>query len=170
MPFKGDFITKNINDTWAMLTEDLHFYSDWYDEDYTVGHGFVTDFASVPRLPLIYMWCGGRGKRAATVHDDGYSKQAMKKRKVDLLFLEGMIDTFVHDAVTEFVKEENSFKQYLCFFKIVWRYFLAIFMYVGVVFGGWGTWLRYKSRRKKGLPLRPDAPQACDDRWEDRVF
>lgn len=170
MPFKSNFDVKIINDTWSMLTENLVFHSDWFDEDYIVKHGFITDGASVPRLPFIYWWCGGRGKRPAAVHDDGYSKQEMPKRKIDLLFLEGMIDTFVHDAVRNFCKEDVIWKQYLLFFVILWRYFLAIMMYVGVVFGGWGTWLRYKYRRKKGLPLRPDAPDVTDDRWEDHVY
>jgi hypothetical protein len=170
MPFREPFLTRNINDTWAMLTEDLVFDSDWFDATFIAKHGFVTDFSSVPRLPIIYWWCGGRGKRAATIHDDQYSKQEIPKRRCDLLFFEGMIDTFVRDAIKEFCKENVIWKQYLLFVKISWRYFLALLMYLGVVFGGWGTWLRYKYRKKKGLPLRPEAPTVLDDRWEDRVF
>ena len=34
-----------------------------------VPRGFVTDFASVPRIPLAYLAMGGIGERAAVVHD-----------------------------------------------------------------------------------------------------
>jgi hypothetical protein len=169
MPFKSDFVTKNINDTWAMLKEDLVFCSSWMKKTFTVKAGFVTDYASVPRLPIIYMLCGGRGKRAATMHDDGYAKQEIPKRCVDLLFFEGMIDTFVQDAILSY-SESSGLGSFFAFWKIVWRFFLAFIMYVGVVFGGWSTWLTYTHRKKVGLPLRPEAPECHDDRWEDRVF
>ena len=38
-----------------------------------VPAGFLTDFASVPRLPLIYAWVGGRGSMAAIIHDYLYT-------------------------------------------------------------------------------------------------
>jgi hypothetical protein len=38
-----------------------------------VPAGFVTDFASVPRLPLAYLFAGNRGHRAAVLHDYLYS-------------------------------------------------------------------------------------------------
>lgn len=170
MPFITEFITKNIDDTWCMLHEDLVFQSDWFSKDFTVKAGFVTDFASVPRLPIIYMLCGGRGKRAATVHDDGYAKQEIPKRQVDLLFLEGMVDTFVRDAIKEFSNTTSYGNGFMLGFKVAWRFFLAFLMYVGVMFGGWSTWLKYKHRRAHGLPLRPEAPAVEDDRWESRVF
>jgi len=33
---------------------------------------FITDLATVPRLPLAFLLAGGRGNRAAVVHDFGY--------------------------------------------------------------------------------------------------
>lgn len=39
----------------------------------SVPAGFVTDFASVPRLPLVYAAFGNMAHRAATVHDWLYS-------------------------------------------------------------------------------------------------
>lgn len=38
-----------------------------------VPSGFLTDFASVPRLPLAYLVAGGKASEAATVHDYLYS-------------------------------------------------------------------------------------------------
>lgn len=34
---------------------------------------FVTDFASVPKLPVVYLAAGGKGDKAAVVHDWLYS-------------------------------------------------------------------------------------------------
>ena len=40
---------------------------------YSVPIGFRTDFASVPRLPIVFMAMGDRANLAATVHDYLYS-------------------------------------------------------------------------------------------------
>jgi hypothetical protein len=170
MPFKGDFVTKNINDTWSMLTQDLVFCSKWLSRSFTAKAGFVTDFASVPRLPIIFMLLGGRGKRPATIHDKNYADQVIPKRQCDLVFFEGLLDTYVLDAWKAFVCEEIWWKEWRAFGIVLWRFFLSLLMYLGVVIFGWGTWLKYKYRRKKGLPLRPEAPDVEDGRWEDRVF
>lgn len=34
-----------------------------------VPHGYLTDFASVPRIPFAYLLFGGKGSRAAVIHD-----------------------------------------------------------------------------------------------------
>jgi hypothetical protein len=39
----------------------------------TVPKGFLTDFASVPRLPFAYWFTGGLGDRAAVLHDYLYA-------------------------------------------------------------------------------------------------
>ena len=36
--------------------------------------GFVTDFASVPKIPFAYLLFGGIGNKAAVVHDGFYSR------------------------------------------------------------------------------------------------
>lgn len=170
MPYRGDFVTKNINDTWAMLKEPVIFDSDWFGDTFETPAGFVTDFASIPRIPILYDWLGGRGKRAATNHDDGYARQEEPKRRVDLRFFEGLLDTFVHDALKEYSKS-SGWRSWVSFWKIVWRFLIALAMWCpGVVIFAWPTWLKYKNRKAKGLPLRPEAPECYDDRWEDRVF
>ncbi len=40
-----------------------------------VDAGFVTNFASVPRLPFMYLLFGGVGDEAATLHDWLYRKE-----------------------------------------------------------------------------------------------
>lgn len=53
---------------WELLAP-LVFTSGLLGRDITVPTGFVTDFASVPRLPVIYLAEGGKGNKAAVVHD-----------------------------------------------------------------------------------------------------
>jgi hypothetical protein len=169
MPFRGEFITKNIDDTWAMLKEPVIFDSDWFGDTFESKTGFITDFSSVPRVPIVYEFFGGKGKRAATNHDDGYLRGEEPKRRVDLRFLEGLIDTFVKDAVKEYARS-SGWAAYRVFWKIVWRFFLSAGMWLGVVVGGWPTWWKYSKRRAAGLPLRPEAPDVEDYRWEDYIF
>lgn len=48
----------------------------------TVPAGFETDFASVPRLPLVFLAAGDTCHRAAVIHDWLYSPPAKVSRKV----------------------------------------------------------------------------------------
>jgi hypothetical protein len=61
--------------------------------------GFVTDFASVPRIVLAYLMFGGKGKRAAVIHDLLYSKfmvwvngglRALTREECDAVFKEAL--------------------------------------------------------------------------------
>ena len=58
--------------TW-MLLNPLVYQSDLIAELIIVPAGFTTDFASVPRIPMIFDWLGDRGNLAATVHDYLYT-------------------------------------------------------------------------------------------------
>lgn len=55
-----------------------------------VPAGFVSDLASVPRLPFAYMVVGGRGKKAAVLHDWCYSSQFCTRAEADDLFAEAL--------------------------------------------------------------------------------
>jgi hypothetical protein len=52
---------------------------------------FVTDFASVPRLPLVFMMFGGIGDYAAGVHDYLYSTAEYPRDICDAIFREILI-------------------------------------------------------------------------------
>jgi hypothetical protein len=52
--------------------------------------GFVTDFASIPRLFWILLPKWGRYGHAAVVHDFLYWQQQRRRREADSIFLEGM--------------------------------------------------------------------------------
>lgn len=60
-----------------------------------VPAGFLTDFASVPRLPFAYVVVGGKGKRAAVIHDWLYSGglvngQPVDRKTADRVFAEAL--------------------------------------------------------------------------------
>jgi hypothetical protein len=59
-----------------------------------VPAGFQTDFASVPRLPIIYSMYGDRAHKSAVLHDYGYrtdTPQNLTFSQVNDLFFEAMI-------------------------------------------------------------------------------
>lgn len=70
----------------------LVYESDVLARTVEVPVGFITDFASVPRLPLAYSFAGNRAHRAAVVHDYLYSTGEDRK-KADETFLEAMQET-----------------------------------------------------------------------------
>jgi hypothetical protein len=76
--------------TWR-LTGPLVFVSDLLLRTITVPQGFVTDFASVPRLPVIYLAEGGKGEKAATLHDWAYSSQFVPREQADALLREALL-------------------------------------------------------------------------------
>ena len=77
--------------TWRLLSP-LIYRSDVADDTFVVPKGFVTDFASVPRIPLVFDWLGDRGNLAAALHDRLYSKPHMVRRAMaDRILLEALI-------------------------------------------------------------------------------
>lgn len=56
---------------WTTLTP-LRYQSDRVGSTIVVPAEFITDLASVPRLPLVWLATGGRGPRSAVVHDWAY--------------------------------------------------------------------------------------------------
>jgi hypothetical protein len=52
--------------------------------------GFVTDFATIPRLLWIFLPKWGRYGNAAVIHDWLYWSQERPRREADRIFLEGM--------------------------------------------------------------------------------
>lgn len=65
------------------LTRGLVYESKIADRVIIVPCGFITDFASVPRLPFVYWLCGGVADEAAVVHDWLYSTGATSRKMAD---------------------------------------------------------------------------------------
>lgn len=64
-------VEKLAGDFWRVAQE---FRAQAADQVITVPAGTVTDFASVPRLPLVFVVTGCIGQKAATLHDWLYSQ------------------------------------------------------------------------------------------------
>jgi hypothetical protein len=86
--------TEQINERWHRV---LNGFDAVVEEDgkdpivIHVPHGFVTNFASVPRLPFAYLLVGGRGNRAAVVHDFLYEPPTQHQRSwCDDVFYAGL--------------------------------------------------------------------------------
>jgi hypothetical protein len=70
---KAQFLSKlrveQMNEDDWILLEPLRYYSAILDREVVVPQGFVTDFQSVPRLPIIYWYTGNKAQAAGVIHD-----------------------------------------------------------------------------------------------------
>lgn len=82
----------------------LRYYSVRLRALIVIDEEFITDLASVPRLPLAYLVAGGRGNRSAVIHDFPYQfgywwveseglriKREAERSLVDEVFHESLI-------------------------------------------------------------------------------
>ena len=84
----------------------------------SVPAGFMTDFASVPRVPVFFTLFGDRAHREAVLHDYMYSLGSLpsvERRTADEVFLEAMAE-----------RGKGFFTRYA--------------MYYGVRLAGWTAW------------------------------
>lgn len=104
-PLKVEQISESTgtkNALWR-LTEPLIYESDKLGL-VIVDRGTVTDFASVPRLPISYWLAGGRNNAPAVLHDNLYGKRDTGRcRKVtrleaDNLIFEAILDSYEPDG------------------------------------------------------------------------
>jgi len=74
------------------LTGPLKYYSQILDRIVVVPEGFVTDFASVPRLPFLYWMAGDTARKAAVIHDWFYRTNSEKIERpiADAVFAEAI--------------------------------------------------------------------------------
>lgn len=56
----------------------------------TVPSGFLTDFASVPRLPVTFLLAGDCGHAAAVIHDFLYTTHQVSRATADAVFREAL--------------------------------------------------------------------------------
>lgn len=99
---------------WTVL-QPLIYDSDVAQKVFIVPEGFVTDFASVPRLPLAFLLTGDSAHEAAVVHDYLYREQTVPRQMADSVFKEAAN-----------VSGEPGWKSWL--------------MWAGVRLGGWVAW------------------------------
>lgn len=92
--FKSKFLTPLIaqrlkSGKWEIETL-LEYQSSLLGEVVVIPAGFVTDYASVPRLPVVYFLAGNTAHEAAVVHDFLYWTQPVTRKTADRVFLEAM--------------------------------------------------------------------------------
>jgi hypothetical protein len=99
MPFHSTLrvtlVTMADGSTRWRIDEPLTFESATAGQTFTVPAGFVTDFASVPRLPLAYLLTGDTAHAPAVVHDWLYVTRKVDRKTADAVFLEAMEETGV---------------------------------------------------------------------------
>ncbi len=88
--FKTKLKAEHLDGRWWKLIAPLVYYSEILNDIIVVPKGVVTDFASVPRLPIIYWFFGTRGNSAAAVHDLLYRWGEIPRLQADAVYLEAM--------------------------------------------------------------------------------
>lgn len=79
-----------LDGTWR-LTAPLVYQTDLLSRVVVAPFGFVTDFASVPRILGVYDLVGGRCNRAAVIHDWLYTSREVERLTADQIFAEAIL-------------------------------------------------------------------------------
>lgn len=77
------------------LTLPLIYQSDVANDTFVVPVGFVTDLASVPRIPIAYFLAGGTSNEASVVHDWLYTEKKLPRAMADSVLREASAVTGV---------------------------------------------------------------------------
>lgn len=120
--FKGELLGKN---KWKNL-EQFEYYVDHLgsDEIIVVPVGFITDFASVPRIFWAIISPVDKHGKAAVIHDYCYYYATYDRKRSDEIFYEGLK-----------VLEVEPWKAWC--------------MYKSVRIGGMYAWMKHRRREKK---------------------
>lgn len=89
-----ELVDPDMSGVWRLLAP-LVYQSDAAGQTFTVPAGFETDFASVPRIPLIYELTGNTSQEAATLHDWLYTTGTVSRSMADAVLKEASIATNV---------------------------------------------------------------------------
>lgn len=80
--------TERLEGKWHRLIHPLVYYSERLDMTIITPPEFVTDLASVPRLPLVYSLAGGTMTYEAVTHDTNYRWGLISRALSDSVFFE----------------------------------------------------------------------------------
>jgi len=106
-----DDSANNGRGSWR-VDKPLEYASDVAGQTIAVPEMFITDFSSVPRLPVAYLLAGDRAHKASVVHD--------------YLYRTGMLPRDLSDRV---------FREAACVSGAPW--WCCVLLYLGVRVGGW---------------------------------
>jgi hypothetical protein len=113
----------------VVVVGDWSFWSERLGCKVTVPDGFVFDWDSVPRLPVVYLLFKGRMKEESCAHDwllkaGEACGEKITRRTADKVMKDGMV-----------AKDRGAF----------WTFGA----YVGVRLGSWGAWRKYRRAEKE---------------------
>lgn len=131
-PFTGALITRYLPATGKHLVCKRFVYTHHEYGRITITRGFLTDFDSVPRLPLAYWLLKNRAKMAPVVHDWLYFNGAIRGEPIE----RATADRVFLDAM----REEGV------------RWWRRRLIWLGVRAGGWRPWGRYRKRDAEERP------------------
>jgi hypothetical protein len=72
------------------LIEPMLFESEQFG-DIVIPPTFRTNYASVPRLPLVFLLAGDRSYKEAALHDWLYTVHSLTREQADAVFLEALL-------------------------------------------------------------------------------
>lgn len=131
--FIDPLVVQEISDSvFKIVDHDFRYQSDLVKEIITAYVGFYTDFASVPRLGIMYALLGDRAHEPAVIHDALYYYGVTTRKMADDIFLEAMG-----------VKGLPWWQKYP--------------IYSGVRVGGWAAWNAHR-KAHDGLPSKFPIP------------
>lgn len=86
-----------IADSKYQLDEPFYFSID--GTELSVPDGFITDFASVPRVPVFYLMTANKGNRAAVIHDWLYATGIVSREYADAIYYHALLADGVNSVV-----------------------------------------------------------------------
>jgi hypothetical protein len=84
--FIGKLVAEHLEGRWWRMEDPLAFYSARYNLTICCPAGFVTDFASVKRIPVAYLIAGNTGHWEAAIHDPMYRFGLPHRHAADMIF------------------------------------------------------------------------------------
>lgn len=125
--------TGSKNALWR-ITEPLIYESDKLGM-IIVDRGTLTDFASVPRLPITYLLAGGKSNAPGVLHDNLYgTHNTGRDREVSRL----QSDNIIFEAILDAYSPEGYSIKSILMRRFV--YLLAGATWLGVRLFGWRFW------------------------------
>lgn len=132
-----DDISHDGRGTWQLLTP-LAYISDVGKQTIVAQEGFLTDLASVPRLPIAFFLAGGTAHAAAVIHDWLYTTHETTKSLADEILYEACLVCGVPK----------------------WRAWIIL---MGVRIGGQASWDRDVPEKMAETPLVEGLDEAPDE-------
>lgn len=135
-----DLDTRDMPNGKHLLISDLYYKSSTVGR-IIVPEGFITDFASIPRWPIIYWLFGGLGNKDATLHDWLYT--APHDTGTGLIVDRATADKVLRGA--RYSSDRIDMREYEmvnlgAVLNNWWAYTSAWWWWIGVRLDGWRHW------------------------------